>query len=156
MNTRRKNRLLITSLLLVGLVLTLGLILYALRANIDLFYTPGEVLYGKGEAREMPVARQRLRVGGLVLPGSIKRSPTSMQVSFTLYDERGRVQVTFDGLLPDLFREGQGIVVQGELDSGNHIIAREVLAKHDENYTPPGVKKGIKTPSAIGNRQHDA
>lgn len=156
MNTRRKNRLLITSLLLGGLVLTLGLILYALRANIDLFYTPGEVLYGKGEDREMPVARQRLRVGGLVLPGSIKRSPTSMQVSFTLYDERGRVQVTFDGLLPDLFREGQGIVVQGELASGNHIIAREVLAKHDENYTPPGVKKGIKTPSAIGNRQHDA
>ncbi|MRS88896.1 cytochrome c maturation protein CcmE [Enterobacteriaceae bacterium RIT714] len=156
MNSRRKNRLLITSILLGGLLLILGLILYALRANIDLFYTPGEVLYGKGEAREMPVARQRLRVGGLVLPGSIKRSATSMQVSFTLYDDRGRVQVSFDGLLPDLFREGQGIVVQGVLDSGGHIIARQVLAKHDENYTPPGVKKEGQTLSSTGSRHHDA
>ncbi|MBZ0059546.1 MULTISPECIES: cytochrome c maturation protein CcmE [unclassified Leclercia] len=156
MNTRRKNRLLVACLLVSGLVVTVGLILYALRANIDLFYTPGEVLYGKGENREIPVARQRLRVGGLVLPGSIKRSATSMQVNFTLYDDRGRVQVTFDGLLPDLFREGQGIVVQGELASGNHIIAREVLAKHDENYTPPGVKKGVTFSSTTRTRRNDA
>ena len=139
MNIRRKNRLWIACAVLAGLALTIGLVLYALRSNIDLFYTPGEILYGKRETQQMPEVGQRLRVGGMVMPGSVQRDPNSLKVTFTIYDAEGSVDVSYEGILPDLFREGQGVVVQGELEKGNHILAKEVLAKHDENYTPPEV-----------------
>ncbi|EAS5469367.1 cytochrome c maturation protein CcmE, partial [Salmonella enterica] len=139
MNLRRKNRLWVVCAVLAGLALTTALVLYALRANIDLFYTPGEILYGRRETQQMPEVGQRLRVGGMVMPGSVKRAPDSLKVNFSLYDAEGVVEVTYDGILPDLFREGQGVVVQGELDRRNHVQAKEVLAKHDENYTPPEV-----------------
>ncbi|MDX7482161.1 cytochrome c maturation protein CcmE domain-containing protein [Citrobacter freundii] len=119
MNIRRKNRLWIACAVLAGLALTITLVLYALRSNIDLFYTPGEILYGK-------------------------RDPQSLKVNFSIYDAEGVVDVTYEGILPDLFREGQGVVVQGELDEGNHVQAKEVLAKHDENYTPPEVEKAMQ------------
>ena len=125
MNIRRKNRLWIACAVLAGLALTIGLVLYALRSNIDLFYTPGEILYGKRETQQMPEVGQRLRVGGMVMPGSVQRDPNSLKVTFTIY-------------------EGQGVVVQGELEKGNHILAKEVLAKHDENYTPPEVEKAME------------
>ena len=128
MNIRRKNRLWIACAVLAGLALTIGLVLYALRSNIDLFYTPGE----------------SLRVGGMVMPGSVQRDPNSLKVTFTIYDAEGSVDVSYEGILPDLFREGQGVVVQGELEKGNHILAKEVLAKHDENYTPPEVEKAME------------
>ncbi|EIM2306831.1 cytochrome c maturation protein CcmE, partial [Salmonella enterica] len=137
MNLRRKNRLWVVCAVLAGLALTTALVLYALRANIDLFYTPGEILYGRRETQQMPEVGQRLRVGGMVMPGSVKRAPDSLKVNFSLYDAEGVVEVTYDGILPDLFREGQGVVVQGVLDRRNHVQAKEVLAKHDENYTPP-------------------
>jgi len=129
---------------LAGLALTIGLVLYALRSNIDLFYTPGEILYGKRETQQMPEVGQRLRVGGMVMPGSVQRDPNSLKVTFTIYDAEGSVDVSYEGILPDLFREGQGVVVQGELEKGNHILAKEVLAKHDENYTPPEVEKAME------------
>ena len=133
MNIRRKNRLWIACAVLAGLALTIGLVLYALRSNIDLFYTPGEILYGKRETQQMAV-----------MPGSVQRDPNSLKVTFTIYDAEGSVDVSYEGILPDLFREGQGVVVQGELEKGNHILAKEVLAKHDENYTPPEVEKAME------------
>ena len=115
MNIRRKNRLWIACAVLAGLALTITLVLYALRSNIDLVYTPGEILYGKRETQQMPEVGQRLRVGGMVMPGSVKRDPQSLKVNFRIYDAEGVVDVTYEGILPDLFREGQGIVAQGVL-----------------------------------------
>ncbi|MGC1024023.1 cytochrome c maturation protein CcmE [Pantoea agglomerans] len=145
MNTRRRNRLYTAVAILLGLGLATALVMYALRSNIDLFYTPGEILYGKGEAHEKPEAGQRLRVGGMVMPGSVRRDPNTLAVSFKLYDARGVVSVSFEGILPDLFREGQGVVAQGVLAAGNQVIAKEVLAKHDEKYTPPEIEDAMKS-----------
>lgn len=144
MNIRRRNRLYVVVAILVGLGLATTLVMYALRSNIDLFYTPSEILYGKGEARQKPEAGQRLRVGGMVMPGSVKRDPKSLAVSFKLYDANGVVSVSFEGILPDLFREGQGVVAQGVLEEGNLVNAKEVLAKHDEKYTPPEIEDAMK------------
>ncbi|RBW47438.1 cytochrome c maturation protein CcmE [Psychromonas sp. B3M02] len=145
MNPRRKKRLLITSSLILGLSLAMGLTLFALQQNIDLFYTPNEILKGKNETGVKPEIGQRLRVGGMVLTGSVKRDPDSLKVSFDLVDNKaGQVTVFFDGILPDLFREGQGIVAQGTLKSINSIEAFEVLAKHDEEYMPPEVADAVK------------
>jgi len=144
-NTRRRNRLYAALAILLGLGLATALVMYALRSNIDLFYTPGEILYGKGQAHEKPEAGQRLRVGGMVMPGSVRRDPKTLAVSFKLYDARGVVSVSFEGILPDLFREGQGVVAQGVLAAGNQVIAKEVLAKHDEKYTPPEIEDAMKS-----------
>ncbi len=107
-NPRRKSRLYLAIVVLIGIALTATLMLYALRSNIDLFYTPGEILQGKGENHEKPEVGQRLRIGGMVMPGSVKRDPNTLQVSFKIYDARGAIGVTYTGILPDLFREGQG------------------------------------------------
>ncbi|HEI9849036.1 TPA: cytochrome c maturation protein CcmE [Serratia marcescens] len=144
MNPRRKSRLYLAIVVLIGIALTATLMLYALRSNIDLFYTPGEILQGKGENNEKPEVGQRLRIGGMVMPGSVKRDPNTLQVSFKIYDARGAIGVTYTGILPDLFREGQGVVAQGVLGEGNVVNAREVLAKHDEKYTPPEVVDAMK------------
>jgi len=144
MNPRRKKRLLITSSLVVGISLAVGLVLFALQQNIDLFYTPTEIIQGKKETGIKPEIGQRLRIGGLVVPGTVKRDPQSLNVSFDLLDNGGgMVTVFFDGILPDLFREGQGIVAQGELISATQINAFEVLAKHDEEYMPPEVSDAL-------------
>ncbi|HDN2511185.1 MULTISPECIES: cytochrome c maturation protein CcmE [Providencia] len=146
MNIRRRNRLWLICSILIGVGLTLALILYALRSSIDLFYTPGEIIYGKRETQQMPEVGQRLRVGGMVMPGSVVRDadPKSLKITFTVYDAEAEIDVSYDGILPDLFKEGQGVVVQGELQENNHVLAKEVLAKHDENYTPPEVEKAMQ------------
>lgn len=144
MNNRRKNRLYVVIAVLLGLGVATALVMYALRSNIDLFYTPSEILNGKGEAHQKPEPGQRLRVGGMVMPGSVKRDPDTLQVSFKLYDNDGVISVAYNGILPDLFREGQGIVAQGVLEDGNLVNAKEVLAKHDENYTPPEIKDAMQ------------
>lgn len=110
MQARRKIRLYIVLAVLAGLGLTVSLTLYALSSNIDLFYTPGEIIYGKTETRALPHTGQRLRVGGYVQPGSLQRDPQTLDVRFKLYDARGVVDVSYKGILPDLFREGQGVV----------------------------------------------
>lgn len=143
MNARRKSRLYLIIVVLIGVALTATLLLYALRSNIDLFYTPTEILQGKGEKLEKPEVGQRLRIGGMVMPGSVKRDQQSLQVSFKVYDAHGAVDVTYNGILPDLFREGQGVVAQGVFEEGNVVNAREVLAKHDEKYTPPEVAEAM-------------
>lgn len=144
MNPRRKKRLSLALVVLVGLGLSISLVMYALRSNIDLFYTPSEILQGKGENHEMPFVGQRLRIGGMVMPGSVKRDPKSLQVSFKIYDARGAIAVTYNGILPDLFREGQGVVAQGVMQADNVVEAKQVLAKHDEKYVPPEVEEAMK------------
>ncbi|MEI9540051.1 cytochrome c maturation protein CcmE [Enterobacter cancerogenus] len=144
MNPRRKVRLWLACGVIGGLALTAGLVMYALSSNIDLFYTPGEVIYGKRENGQKPEPGQRLRIGGMVMPGSVKRDDETLDVTFKLYDARGVVEVSYTGILPALFREGQGVVAQGTLQDGTHIRAKEVLAKHDENYTPPEVKEAME------------
>jgi cytochrome c-type biogenesis protein CcmE len=144
MQARRKNRLYIVLSVLTGLGLTVSLALYALSANIDLFYTPGEILYGKQETHDKPYIGQRLRIGGYVQPGSVRRDTRTLDVSFKLYDARGVIDVSYKGILPDLFREGQGVVAQGTLDGERHITAHQVLAKHDENYTPPEINGAME------------
>ena len=145
MNPRRKKRLLIITSLVVGLSIAMGLVLFALQQNIDLFYTPTEVIQGKNETGVKPQIGQTLRVGGMVVPGSVSRDPNSLKVRFDLIDNGGGVvTVFFDGILPDLFREGQGIVAQGELAAVTEINAFEVLAKHDEEYMPPDVANALK------------
>ena len=156
MNIRRRNRLYAALAILLGLGLATALVMYALRSNIDLFYTPGEILYGKGEAHEKPEAGQRLRVGGMVMPGSVRRDPKTLAVSFKLYDARGVVSVSFEGILPDLFREGQGVVAQGVLAAGNQVIAKEVLAKHDEKYTPPEIENAMKSDQTCPQSRYQA
>lgn len=145
MNPRRKKRLTIVTSIIIGLAVVAGLVLYALSQNIDLFYKPSEIYNGKEDTGIKAINGQRLRIGGLVVPGSVHRDPDSLNVSFKLADMRmpiafsesdPMVTVTYDGILPDLFREGQGIVANGTLVNGNMIEASEVLAKHDENYMP--------------------
>ncbi|MGK0704973.1 cytochrome c maturation protein CcmE [Yokenella regensburgei] len=153
MNPRRKTRLWLACGVLAGLGLTVGLVLYALSSNIDLFYTPGEVIYGKRENGRKPEPGQRLRVGGMVMPGSVQRDARTLDVTFKLYDARGVVAVSYTGILPALFREGQGVVAQGTLQDSTHIRAKEVLAKHDENYTPPEIKEAMQDNHTEGARQ---
>ncbi|QUM83996.1 MULTISPECIES: cytochrome c maturation protein CcmE [unclassified Moritella] len=145
MNPRRKKRLSIALVIIIGLGSMTGLVLYALKQNIDLFYTPTQLVEGLGEDKVKPEIGQRLRIGGLVMPGTVKRNMEDLKVSFVLSDDRGGlVTLEYEGILPDLFREGQGIVAQGVLKSANVITASEVLAKHDEEYMPPEVAEAIK------------
>ncbi|MEH0742456.1 cytochrome c maturation protein CcmE [Vibrio cholerae] len=143
MNPRRKKRLSIVLAIFVGISATVGLMLYALNQNMDLFYTPTELVNGKPDGTK-PEVGQRLRIGGMVVEGSVKRDPQSLRVSFDLHDIGPKVTIYYDGILPDLFREGQGIVAQGVLKSATTIEAFEVLAKHDEEYMPPEVAEAMK------------
>lgn len=138
MTPRRKSRMAVLLLVLFGISVSSALILYALRQNIDLFYTPTEVVYGKNnDASTKPNVGQRIRIGGMVVEGTVQRDPKSLKVRFDLNDIGPSVSVEYEGILPDLFREGQGIVAQGVLKTPTLLVATEVLAKHDENYVPP-------------------
>ncbi|HDR1344504.1 TPA: cytochrome c maturation protein CcmE [Pasteurella multocida] len=138
MTPRRKSRMTVILFVLLGISIASALVLYALRQNIDLFYTPTEVVYGKNEdATQKPSVGQRIRVGGMVVAGTVERDPKSLKVKFDLNDIGPSISVEYEGILPDLFREGQGIVAQGVLKTPTLLEATEVLAKHDENYVPP-------------------
>ena len=145
MNPRLKSRLSIIILVLAGVVIATTLVLYALRQNIDLFYTPSEVVYGKEDKADLkPEVGQRIRVGGMVVAGTVQRDPKSLKVRFDLNDIGPSISVEYEGILPDLFREGQGIVAQGVLKEPTLLEATEVLAKHDENYVPPDLEKQMQ------------
>lgn len=137
MNRARKQRLLLILLLVGGIGLSATLALFALRENINHYYSPSEVVNGQAPLN------QTIRGGGLVLKGSLVRDPDSLKVSFRITDGLAVVRVVYEGILPDLFREGQGVVALGQLDNKRQFIAREVLAKHDENYMPPEVQDAI-------------
>lgn len=145
MNPRRKSRLKVVLSMLIGVSVAAGLMLYALSKNIDLFYTPSEIIYGKNDdPKTKPEVGQRIRVGGMVVEGSVKRDDKSLKVVFGLNDIGPAIQVEYEGILPDLFREGQGIVAQGVLIEPTTLKATEVLAKHDENYMPPELNDQMK------------
>ncbi|MDU8924647.1 cytochrome c maturation protein CcmE [Pasteurellaceae bacterium LIM206] len=145
MNPRRKSRLSLILFVLLGVAVASTLVLYALRQNIDLFYTPSEVIYGKNDdPNAKPEVGQRIRVGGMVVEGSVKRDPSSLKVRFDLNDIGPAISVEYEGILPDLFREGQGIVAQGVLSEPKLLVATEVLAKHDENYVPPDLSEKME------------
>lgn len=133
---RRKTLIILLSVVL-GIGAAVGLALYALSQNIDLFYTPSQLA-----ANEAPEGR-RIQVGGLVMQGSVHRDPDSLAIRFTITDLKEQVDVVYTGILPDLFREGQGIIANGQLVNGV-VQADEVLAKHDETYMPPKVKHAIE------------
>ena len=132
MNPHRQKKLSIILFIAAGLSVTVGLILYAMSQNINLFYTPTQV--AQGEVR----AGQRIRIGGMVKEGSVVSANDSLQVRFETTD-----YVHAEGILPDLFREGQGIVAEGSVDSSGVFHASRVLAKHDENYMSQEVKVAL-------------
>ena len=136
--TLRKKRILIVSFILIGISIAATLILTAFEENLMYFYSPTEIANG-----EAPKVRA-FRIGGLVLTDSVKRNPNNLKVSFVLTDTVNEIKVIYDGILPDLFREGQGIVANGKMKSDNIFVADQVLAKHDENYMPPEVKKALE------------
>ncbi|WP_409278261.1 cytochrome c maturation protein CcmE [Pseudomonas defluvii] len=138
MNPQRKKRLFIILGLLAGLGVAVALALSALQQNINLFYTPTQIANG-----EAPLDT-RIRAGGMVEKGSLQRSGDSLDVRFVVTDFNKSVPITYRGILPDLFREGQGIVALGKLNAEGVVVADEVLAKHDEKYMPPEVTKALK------------
>ena len=138
MNPVRRRRLLLVLAMVIGVGVAVSLTVYALRQNINLFFAPSQIAAG-----EAPLNRT-IRVGGLVVDGSVARDKESLKVAFQLTDNASIVDVHFEGILPDLFREGQGIIARGELTADGVIQASEVLAKHDENYMPPEVVESLK------------
>jgi cytochrome c-type biogenesis protein CcmE len=126
----------LVGLVLVGVVTSLGFALQAFRENLVYFFSPTQVADGEAPDRAF-------RLGGMVVDKSVRREPGSLTVSFVLTDFAHTVPVSYTGVLPDLFREGQGIVATGRLQGGT-FVADEVLAKHDENYMPPEVADALK------------
>jgi cytochrome c-type biogenesis protein CcmE len=121
-----------------GLGLAVGLVLSAFQKNLVFFFTPSQVA-----AKEAPVGRS-FRIGGLVETGSVKREPDGVTVRFSVTDTANRMPVEYRGPLPDLFKEGKGVVAQGKLTDSGMFQASEVLAKHDENYMPPEAAEAVK------------
>jgi cytochrome c-type biogenesis protein CcmE len=126
-----------------------GLVLFALRNNVSLYFTPTQVFN-----KEAPQGRS-FRIGGLVEAGSVKREADGLTVHFSITDTAKNMPVTYKGILPDLFKEGKGVVAQGKLQADNVFYAEEVLAKHDENYMPPEAKHALeeaaKTQSGVSS-----
>ena len=135
--TRRKRRLVLISTALAAFGLALGLVLIALRDNIVFFYGPSEL------AQRAPHEGQRLRIGGLVKQGSLLHEGDST-VRFAVTDTKQEVEVTYTGVLPDLFREGQGVVAEGTVGGDKVFHADSILAKHDERYMPREVADALK------------
>jgi cytochrome c-type biogenesis protein CcmE len=134
--TRKGKRLTLIAGAMAVLGLAAGLMLFALRDNIVFFYTPSEL------AKKEVASGARLRIGGLVKEGSVVKN--GQDVSFTVTDQTSDFAVSYTGLLPDLFREGQGVVVDGVLQAGGAFRADSVLAKHDERYMPRDVAEALK------------
>ena len=136
--TPRQKRMATVAAILVGVGIATAFALQAFQKNLLYYYSPTQI-----HAGEAPDARS-FRVGGLVENGSVQRAPGSLEVRFTLTDFANTVGVSYTGVLPDLFREGQGIIARGKLSNDGVFVAEEVLAKHDENYMPPEVKDSLK------------
>ncbi len=137
MRAKRKRRLITVCLIVAGVTVAVGLTLLALKENINIFFSPSQII--AGEAPD----NHNIRVGGMVVDGSVNRNQANLIVTFGLTDTAETVTVSYSGILPDLFREGQGIVALGEMRDGV-FIANQVLAKHDETYMPPEVSDALK------------
>lgn len=144
--TPRRQRMLVVGLVLVGVVGAVALSLRAFQENLLYYYTPTKVLDG-----EAPSGK-KFRLGGMVEDGSVKREVGSMELSFNVTDSHKTLTVIYSGVLPDLFKEGQGVIARGHLEPNGVFRADEVLAKHDENYMPPEMaeamaRQGSKAPA---------
>jgi len=124
--------------ILVGIGLASAITIYSLRQNMLFFVSPSDV-----QAQNLPMGRE-FRLGGLVEPGSITRADDGLAVAFRVTDGIGSITVNYDGILPDLFKEGKGVITRGVLETEELFVAREVLAKHDENYMPPAVAEALE------------
>ena len=138
MTPARKKRFALIALMLAGVALGVGLALKSLNQNIMFFFSPSEVMAGDAPRNKL------FRIGGMVVDGSVGRPGDGLTVQFDLTDNQQNVTVRYTGILPDLFREGQGIIANGQLDDQGRFIAEEVLAKHDENYMPPEIAEAMK------------
>ena len=139
MTPKRRKRLILIALMVAGVGVAIGVALKAFNENLMFFYTPSAVAAGEAPSGHL------IRVGGLVTKGSVKRQSDGLTVTFDITDYAETIKVQYTGILPDLFREGQGIVARGRLQDGNLFVAEEVLAKHDEKYMPPEVADALKT-----------
>ena len=142
----RQKRLAMIAGGLVALGVAAAFVLAAFRQNLVFFFTPSQV-----EAKEVPQGRP-FRIGGLVVPGTLKRQTDGLTVQFVVTDTAKNVPVVYRGILPDLFREGKGVVTQGKLGGDGIFYASEVLAKHDENYMPPAAADAIKQAQSINEK----
>ena len=133
MRTQRKRRLYFILFLMVGVSLAVGFALFALRQNINLYLTPAELLLRSIDRHKV------VRLGGMVVKGSVHHELKSLKVTFVLTDFHRKIKVEYEGILPSLFRDGQGVVAQGVLQSNGVFKADQVLAKHDANYHPPNI-----------------
>ncbi|MFZ0469887.1 MAG: cytochrome c maturation protein CcmE [Thiogranum sp.] len=138
MRAARKKRLYLILLVVVGVGVAAALALNAFNQNLMFFYSPSEVNAGKAPPHHP------FRLGGLVTDGSLKRLPNGLTVQFDVTDLQKTVSIQYTGILPDLFREGQGIVAHGQMRDDGVFVADEVLAKHDEKYMPPEVAASLK------------
>jgi len=138
MTPKRQKRLMLIIAMVVGVSIAVGLILKAFNQNLMYFYSTTEVQEGLAPQGQM------IRLGGLVVEGSVNRPKNDVMIEFKLTDNQSEVTVRYSGILPDLFREGQGILAHGQLNQQHIFIADEVLAKHDENYMPPEVADSLQ------------
>lgn len=137
MHPVRKQRLYIVGFIIIGASVAAALIFYALQGNMNLFYSTSEIAAGKAPTEA------RIRAGGMVREGTLAREPNSMRYTFVVTDYEHDVTVFYEGIPPDMFGEGQGVVVTGRLNQAGDFIATELLAKHDENYMPPEVQDAL-------------
>lgn len=138
MNRKQRTKLIAVTSIIAILGIAVGLVLYALKQNINLFYTPTQLL----EVTINP--EQQIRIGGYVKKQSVAYDTSGESVSFVITDRKNEIKVTYHGVLPNLFREGQGVVVSGRVSEPGLLTASEVLAKHDEKYMPKAVADAIK------------
>ena len=151
MTPKRKKRLILASLIVAGVSVAVSFMLMALQENMNHFFSPSQVA-AQAAAGNPPVGRT-FRLGGLVEEGSVTRADDGLTVHFVVTDTAEDIPVVFTGILPDLFREGQGIIALGKLERGGVFRADEVLAKHDENYMAPEVADAINTARGEGGDQ---
>jgi cytochrome c-type biogenesis protein CcmE len=144
--TPRRKRLFVVLGILGGVAASVALAVMASRENIMFYYDPSQVVAGKAPAAK------RFRIGGMVVKGSVARKPGDLQVRFVLTDFAHQVPVEYTGVLPDLFREGQGIIAHGTMNADGAFVADEVLAKHDEKYMPPEVAASLKNKANGSNK----
>ena len=138
MKPARKKRLFFIVFLVAGVMLAAGFAMYAFNQNLMFYFSPTDVKQGKAPVDKL------FRMGGMVVEGTFKKEPQSLKVHFDLTDYEKTVSVEYEGILPDLFREGQGIISRGKLNTKGVFVAEEVLAKHDEYYMPPEVAVSLK------------
>ncbi len=136
--TPRQRRMMLVALIVIGVGSAAAFALTAFQDNLLYFYSPSDVTAGKAPTDRV------FRVGGMVPEGSFTRAPGSLEAHFVLTDYAHEVKVSYTGVLPDLFREGQGVIARGRMGPDGVFVAEEVLAKHDENYMPPEVAKTLK------------